>query len=250
MWTLNITGANCTITQNNFLVGSGYSGRTSIINGGKNLTVTYNFINGGGNPNSLVQPWDTTNAYASLIRMDSGTVEYNWIRNSVSDNLLIGSASGPVIYAYNLVQNSGLIAGMHGNFMQFSGGGHYEHPQVFFNTFLENAVGGSAVTNPSDGILLEAQNSPTVISNAVISNNVFIAAPVPAQGSNPGQSLSYEIACHQDPGTSNTGFRALNNYYDATGAIGFAYPSEMGSNPCADAAFSNNRDMVSGAITP
>ena len=77
-----------------------------------NLTICYNTINGGGNPNSLTQPWTVNNFYNSLIGVaTSAFVEYNYLLNSVADNLNVGGSTGggTIVYKYNLLENSGLL---------------------------------------------------------------------------------------------------------------------------------------------
>lgn len=253
MWTITWNGDGGTLSNSNFLISTSYTGRTGIINiNGDTFTSSNITMDGACDPASPTQPWNEGTVYNGLLGgAKSSTHKYWWLKNSCGQNFGFGGVTGgTVIMAYGLVENSALAepnpsggALVHNNFVQFVGGSFT--PKVLYTTARQNGLGGQFNKNPGEGWQCESQPSGATLTNCLIAGNVIIAVPVTPSGVNTGQSLSYEVACRKDSGTTNTGFTMKNNYQDVRGAFGFAYPSA--SLPCDSRTYLNNIDLSTGS---
>jgi hypothetical protein len=201
-----ISGANDTISNSNFVLGSNTGGY--LIDGGSSaskLTISNNTMDAssGGNETSLI-------GFAG-----SGAIilENNWFKNFPQHVLELIQGPGTtfsVVYKYNLIENGGVLPA-HLNYLQF-GGGHATSVDVEYNTGYQ--------TNLSGGETFQFYNNAGgSIDNSTLAYNTTIASGGP-QGSHMGYLIhggynpTYSSA---NPGTAH------NNYFDSSASWGPFY---------------------------
>ena len=256
LWQITVTGANCTIKNNNFAVGSTFpnTGQTSIINGGaasSGLRIEYNTIDGGGNPTDGASQgggsWTNSGIYAALLYSTGGsfTVKYNYLKNSASQNVDYGG-TGTFLHEYNLERNSALVGHTHNNWMQFTNNGAISTPQSLFNTGYQSSVGGNSGVGCGEAFQVDAQGGFS-ITGAEVGFNTGIAAIDPTANCPTlarTASISYLIAYHAISGSNLSG-NIHDNYLDYRGAIGpFIFDAASGNMSIATC--SNNINMNAG----
>jgi hypothetical protein len=209
-------GASGTRIINNLFVDSSKSGPipVNIAFGASDTYVAYNTINGGGvNGN---QRFDET-----IYNLGTGlTVEYNFIENA--PGRFVSTGAGPLVYAFNLLENGGWHPGVHLNFLQF-GGGNIINPQVQFNTVVQNET----IAN-GEGFQMY-NNTAGSITSGVISNNTMISIPAVAQSGASGPALSYLIHAGSNSQYPSPATGVVqDNYMDIGSAYGAFYPGLSG----------------------
>jgi hypothetical protein len=226
-WSVQINGAANTRIVNSQFIETTAQGQAPISTdaAATNLYLGYVTIDGGGATSNPVQ--------GALIGMNGQglTTEYCWLKNAPSNIFEFGyggvGGGGAVTIRFNLVEDSGRRAGGGGSYLTISAGGVYTYFQVVFNTSYQTPGGTGA-----QGWNLDA---PGGVQTSEIGNNVMVStAP---------NSASYLTSV----GTASTGAAVVHdNYFDLSGAFGFAYPGSSGAN----STFYDNFDMNNGQALP
>jgi hypothetical protein len=219
-----ISGANDTISNSNFVLGSNTGGY--LIAGGSsasNLTISNNTMDAssGGNETSLI----------GFAGSGAITLEYNWFKNFPQHVLELTQGPGTtfsVVYKYNLIENGGVLPA-HLNYLQF-GGGHATSVVVEYNTGYQ--------TNLSGGETFQFYNyAGGSIDNSTLAYNTIIASGGPL-----GSHMGYLIHGGYNPtySSANPG-TAHDNYFDSSASWG---PFYLGS--FKGWALFSNYNMVTG----
>lgn len=221
-WSVRINGAASTRIVNSRFVetNSQASPPISTDAGASNLYVGYTYIDGGG---AAASPSD-----GDLIQFNGrGLVtEYCVLKNAPSNifHFAGGTGGGSLVIRFNLVEDSGRSTGGGGEYITFDSSA-FNHIQVVFNTSYQTPGGTGTMGWNVD---------PDSVQTTETGNNVMIATA-------PG-AAAYLTSI----GTNTTAAVVHDNYFDLTGAFGFAYPGASGPN----SIFSFNYDMKSGTALP
>jgi hypothetical protein len=222
-WSVQINGAANTRIVNSLFVESASQGQAPIVADAAttNLYVGYSTIDGGGT--------NANPAQGTLIMMNGrGLVtEYCWLKNAPSNIFIFGyggvGGGGSAIIRFNLVEDSGRRSGGGGSYLSIFSGS-YNHFQVVFNTSYQTPGGTGAA-----GWNMDAP----AIQTAEVGNNTMISTA-------PG-AASYLMSS----GASAGGAVLHDNYFDLSGAFGFAYPGTG-----AWANYKDNFDMKTAQPLP
>ena len=229
-YTLTINGANATVTNNLFVMGSNTS-YYEISAYGDGLVLRGNTLDGTST---------STNQSALIAVYGSNpTVEFNWLKNfgqhALEMNQKQGQTTG-LLYRYNLIEDGGTIAGSHVNYLQW-GDGTAVNPVVTYNTTYQTAQKASGEGFQFDGF------PGSLITNARFANNTMIMA-----GSS--TALSYAVHALGDNANSdspdNSGGTIINNYFDTSAAYGAFYPVDS----LKPWVFSSNYSLRDGSAEP
>lgn len=224
-WTVYIDGgANAKIENSNFLVGSNHRDPIFVSAAASDVSIRGNVIDGAGLLNYKIGQ--------GLIEGDglgNVTIEYNWIKNAYSENIVWGNnspgAAQNVVIQYNLVQNAGLGGnqGAHGDWIQLvnSPGADTNSVQVNYNTWMQTVPYAKGHTQ---GLSLYSANNGSNAGGVQIEtvrNNVFIVTPGRPDGAYVNYAIILDTSRLIRTGTIE------NNYFDPTG-IGW-YPGYGGN---------------------
>jgi hypothetical protein len=151
-------------------------------------------------------------------------VEYCWLKNAPSNIFDFGAqgvgGGGSSSIRFNLIEDAGRATGGGGAYIAFNGGATYTDLQAVFNMSVQTPGGtGTAGWNMA----------PPQASTAEVGNNVMVTTA-------PG-AASYLTSF--GPGISAASNH--DNYFDLTGAFGFAYPGASNYG-----GFSNNFKLTDG----
>lgn len=222
-WSVRVIGADNTRIVNSLFIETASQTEVPITTdtAATNLYVGYSTIDGGGATPSPME--------GALIAMNGrGLVtEYCWLKNAPSNIFVFGGlgvgGGGSVTIRYNLVEDAGRAGGGGGAYIR-TGSGAYNHIQIVFNTSRQTPGGtGTAGWN------LEPPSSLT----AEVGNNVMVTTAAGA--------ASYLMSA----GPNIAAAVMHNNYFDASGAFGFAYPGSS-----VFAAYDANFNMINGQAFP
>lgn len=226
-WAVNITGANTTISNSNFLAMADGSHTPIYANGSAgSFTVTHCTIDGQGlDPGNFILMQGTGTV----------TVDHSWLKNANGDIIDMNTGSaGPInlIAQYNLFQNAGMSSGAHGDLIQFLGNGPIT-ATITYNTTTEPS-GGS-----TQGFMVEPDVGASlgVIAGGEIGHNTFTGYTTAFTG----------ITIADLTGT----FTVDNNYFDPTNtSFGLAFGGSRGGvgDGNAFSVYTANINMVSGAV--
>jgi hypothetical protein len=222
-WSVQVNGAANTRIVNSLFAESASQGQAPIVADAAttNLYVGYSTIDGGGANANPTQ--------GALIVMNGRSLvtEYCWLKNAPSNIFLFGyggvGGGGSAIIRFNLVEDSGRRSGGGGAYLSIFAGS-YNHFQVVFNTSYQTP-GGTGAT----GWNMDAP----AIQTAEVGNNTMISTA-------PG-AASYLMSS----GASANGAVLHDNYFDLSGASGFAYPGTS-----AWANYKDNFDMQTAQPLP
>ena len=244
-WALVINGANDTIENSNFKVGTSLQQPIWVNPSASNTTIINNNIDGAGLKNAYI-------GYGLIDASPSGTltVEYNSITNAYSESMVLGSQSNlPTSYVvkYNLIENAGfgVNAGAHGDWIQtWNGAGDtLGDLEVNFNTWVQNVPASQAITQ---GLSLQSGNiAQGPVLHESVSNNTIVTTAKPA-------NVVYAIIV--DNTNLNGSATVSNNYIDPTGvqygwaALGsYSPPGQPGHGQYNGTITTfNNVNMVTG----
>lgn len=219
-WSVRLMGAANTRIVNSLFVESASQGAAPIMvdAASTDLYIGYSTIDGGG-----------TNANPSqgaLVAMNGRglTVEYCWLKNAPSHIFVFGyggvGGGGSASIRYNLIEDAGRSSGGGGTYLSIFSGA-YDHFQVVFNTSYQTPGGTGTM-----GWNLDAPSILTgeVGNNTMISTATGAAAYLISSGANSAATVMHD------------------NYFDLSGAFGFAYPGTG-----IWAAYRDNFDMKTAA---
>jgi hypothetical protein len=247
---IRISGNNVTLSGYDFSLNGGYA---VYVTGANDTIENSNF--GGNNPNEywIYGAPSSSNLTIENNKMDESgilgatsiigfagsgslTLEYNWLKNFPQHVLELAQSNGvnfSVVDKYNLIEQGGLGAGAHLNFLQFNGG-NATSVDVEFNTSYETpqAAGG-------EGYQFYDNNSGGTINNTTFAYNTMIAA----NGGDGVMAMSYLL--HGTYNSSSATFTGTvnNNYVNASAAYGTFY-----GNSFSGASVYNNYDMNTGSV--
>ncbi len=243
-WQVDIEGANDTIENSNFQVGTNRQQPINILSNASNATIVNNTINGAGLLNSYI-------GYGLIESNGTGTttIEYNSILNAYSEDIVIGNATSSTanyVIQNNLIGNAGFgaSAGAHGDWIQeFNAPGDViNNLRLSFNTWVQTVPASEAATQ---GLSLQSANIVQgPVLNETVSNNTIVTTS--------GSSVSYAVIVD----TTNLGGSATisNNYIDPTGlADGWIYAGNGFDTAANNGPYNgtvtefNNVNMVTGA---
>ena len=229
-----VEGANDTVKDLNFAIGSSSQGSVGMTSTASNFTFEYNVMNGNGSTFGINQ--------SELLNLgaNSGqtTVEYNLIENAAQHAISIGNSSinnaGSFIIAYNVVEGVCDAPGAHGDLLQIEAG-TFINAQVIFNTVYENNPPAS-----TQGWMLEGNTGQTWIDSGTVAYNTTIALGATSAG---GPDLGPFTGI--TPSTANPGTVSVNNnYFDPTSMTTLVRDRSVPRlSICA-----NNRNMITGAV--
>lgn len=252
VWQVLVQAANCTIKNNNFLLGASFpSSEPGPINGNasaSNLIVEYNTIDGGGNPtDGAAQHWTVNTVYSALVySVGSGfTVQYNYLKNSGQQNVDYGG-SGAFVDQFNLKENSALVASTHNNWVQFTNNAALTSPVEQFNTGYQASVGGNQGVGCGEAFQVDAQEG-FGITGAEVQYNTGIAT-VDSSSNCPSlanKTISFLIAFHAEPNNNKSGV-IQSNYLDYSGASG-PFNIDAASASMSISICNGNINMSNGA---
>jgi Domain of unknown function (DUF4082)/Calx-beta domain len=222
-WSVVTTAANTTLINSKF-DGTNVGGtQSSVISGtptSSNLYVGYSTIDGlagaGGRAEFLVE-----------MEGPGLTVEYSWLRRSNSDIIgRHGNSGGGVVIQNNVIEQSGMAQGTHGDYLQVYGP-TLDSISILFNTAVQN--GGT-----TQGFFADNTKTAEIAGNTMIGSVSYWVS-----GSGPNTNLA-----------SITGpFAIHDNYFDVRQAFGFAYgPSYQPDDGYALSSFTHNVNMVTGQV--
>jgi hypothetical protein len=233
-WQVYISGASNTVIENsNFSVGSNNSIIPVQSNAtASNLTVQYCNFNGGG---------ASASESALIYFLGSGTFvsEYNFFENAPADAIDLNPSSPSLTptVSFNVFDSLGMLAGAHGDVVQFVGGVVNNYVETY-NTIYQPATSVDGL----EGVQLAAQNGGS-ISNSTIANNTVISPTGAARG----DTMSYVITLGSSAGNPINNTLIENNYIDPSGAWATFYPLTYSGGP-TNTTVSNNVDMTTGKL--
>lgn len=214
-WTVQINGAANTRIVNSLFVETASQGQPPIVTdaAATNLYVGYTTIDGGG---TLASP-----SRGALIMMNGrGLIaEYCWLKNAPSNVFVFGDGSsggGSATIRYNLIEDAGRKTGGGGKYISIDSG-NYDHIQVTFNTSYQTPGGTGTL-----GWNMDAPSARSVEAgyNTMITTAAGAAAYLLSSGPSAGAAVLHD------------------NFFDLSGAFGFAYPGTS-----AWARYNDNFDM-------
>jgi hypothetical protein len=222
-WMVVTSGANTRLINSKFdgvEPGGTQSSVISGLPGSSNLYVGFSTIDGlsgaGGRAEFLVE-----------MEGPGLTVEYSWLRRSNSDIIgRHGKSGGGIVIQNNLIEQSGMTPGTHGDYLQVYGP-TLDSISILFNTAVQN--GGT-----TQGFFADNTKTAEIAGNTMIGSvNYWVS------GSGPDTKL-----------TTLTGpFAIHDNYFDVSQAYGFAYgPSYQPDDGYALSSFTHNVNMVTGQV--
>ena len=231
-WGLYVEGAYDVIIRCNFKVGENNVVPISAGTSASNLSVLRSTIDGGGlgqvgNPGAI---WAIISYDGNGLR-----VEHSWLQNTPADAIDY-NGSGALSVRRNLFNDLGFATGAHPDSVQFTRG-TVNNASISYNTvYFPQPVNGLP-SQGGEGLQVEAQLGGAIY-NTKLENNTIIAT-------GPELVSSYLIAIRQDSDSVLDGMIIQNNFMDITGSYGPFYPPSG-----SDLSFSNNMDLVSGAMFP
>ncbi len=228
---LYITGSNITVTNSNFVSPTTTAYVIQEASPATGITIENNTIDGDG-----------ASGNADLIGINGGTaiVENNWLKNFPQHAVDINGTTN-LTYSYNLVENGGMVAGSHLNYLQWGNGAGQSSAVVEYNTtYQQPQVAGG------EGFQFDPFGTIT-FSSITVDHNTMIAVPS-ISGTPPvsyfvhGSTCSSSAVC--GTGTPVSGLATFfDNYFDASGAYGTFYPQSVQNPPWT---ISGNVDMRTG----
>lgn len=213
-WGVRVKGANNSIVNSNFVVGSNDLLPIVGTPEATQLHIAHCTIDGAEHDPG---PWGTMVAYSG-----SGlTIEYSWLKNSGGDMIQQIGGAGSIVIEHNLIQDGGLSPGTHGDYTQLEGGPFTV--AINYNTTLQSR-------GTTQGLMTE------YVAEGEIGHNTMIG------------TVSYFVSV--DLSSIRTTFTVHDNYFDARG-FGFAYPSRNTGTPndsSPKSIFTNNVNMRTGVV--
>ena len=248
-WALVINGANDTIENSNFQVGSNLQEPIWVNPSASNTTIINNNINGAGLKNAAI-------GYGLIDVSPTGTltIEYNSITNAYGQDIVLSSQStSPTSYIvqYNLIENAGFgaSAGAHGDWLQLwnGAGDTLSNLEVNFNTWVQNVPDAQASTQ---GLSLQSANiAQGPVLNESVSNNTIVTTA--------GSYVSYAIIVDN---TNLNGTSTVQNNFIAPAGVQFGWsalgafngsPSQLGWGQYnGTITTSNDVNMATGVYYP
>ena len=158
-WGIVVQAAGTKILNSNLSVGANHQPPIRSTKSASLLYIGYCVIDGNKDPDP-----------SGLIEMLGPhlTVEYSWLKNAGGDIIQLHSGGGNVIIRYNLIENSGMAAGAHGDYTEFLGGPFVA--TIVYNTTTQ--MGGT-----TQGFMVEPDVGASlgIITSGEIGNNTFTA---------------------------------------------------------------------------
>ncbi len=225
-WGVVTKAANTSILDSKFVVGANANAPIQGTTTASNLVVGYTSIDGKG--------IDVGNTGLIQMKGVGLTVQYSAVMNSAGD-LIQAHGSGIIDLRYNLIEQGGIAAGAHGDFLEVFGGPFVA--TILYNTTYQH----SGANGGTQGLMLEPDfpGSPGVITSGEYGNNTFVS---------PGGNESYFLGITV-PDIVNT-VTVHDNYFDATGTYGFI-PGGIRGGPddgSNKTIFTNNVNMTNGTV--
>ena len=153
------------------------------------------------------------------------------------------TTTASLVYEYNLIENGGIEAGAHLNYLQFAYG-TINNPIIEYNTTYQTQHAASGEGFQLDGFAGNLINNPTIAYNTMI-----------ATGGAVGLSNTYMLhggfdqAQTGNPTTEAPGTSIHDNYFDITSAYGAFYSGSFaGGTGGTAASVYNNVNMATGKI--
>ncbi len=225
-WGVVTKAANTSILNSKFVVGANSVAPVQGTPAASNLFVGYTAIDGKG--------IDVGNTGLIQMKGPGLKVFYSAVMNSAGD-LIQSHNSGVVDLRYNLIEQGGMAAGAHGDFLEVFGGPF--QATILYNTTNQHA-GASGGTQ---GLMLEPDFGQLhgVITSAEYGHNTFVSS-----GGNQNYFLGITVPDIVDNATVH------DNYFDARGTYGFV-PGGIRAGPddgSDKTIFVHNVNMVTGAV--
>lgn len=211
-WEVNVQGANTTIKNSYFAIGSNNRAPITSTASASNMVVSYVTIDG----NNKDPGWGGLISY----RGNSFTVEFSELKNAGGDMIqqIDGGRNSTVIVRNNLIENGGMAPGAHGDYTQLAGGPF--NVSIVYNTTVQK--GGT-----TQGLQTE------YVSGGEIAHNTMIG------------TVSYFTSL--DMSSIKTQVTVHDNYFDSSG-YGFIYPNAGPNDPTGKSVFVNNVNMKNGSV--
>ncbi len=209
-WNVGVEGANTRIINSKFVIGTNNNAPIIAAIASSNLYVGYSVIDGNGKDPG----------FGGLIsnRGKGFTVEYCWLKNAGGDIIQQIDGGHDVVIRYNLIEQGGMAPGAHGDYTQLAGGPFVA--TIVYNTTIQS--GGT-----TQGLMTE------FVATGELGNNTMIG------------DVSYFVSV--DLSSIATTFAVHDNYF-AHPVFGFVYPNSGPDDASPKSTFTNNVNMVTGAI--